>query len=253
MKLIRKISKIAYALLTKSWLKRLVLLCFLLPSVLAAHENDAQWRQQIAQRLQVLDAAQDSDWAYKVERLYKGDRYLLRYDGSQALEERWALLSVNVKAPSKKQRKLYQGFVDGWLKSKAQGEDESLLRMVPLSTLVLQSVDGEQALYRFKPVVDDLKDKEGVLQGHLWFAPKSQRISRLRIENTAQLSPSFSVKIKRFYLQIDFSVHNSCDVVSSTEIAVNGKLALIKSVDFEQTETYTEYRAFNKRCADTGA
>jgi succinate dehydrogenase flavin-adding protein (antitoxin of CptAB toxin-antitoxin module) len=227
-------------------------LLFVMAAAPLQANDDIYWQQQIAQRLQALDNTEDSDWSYNVERLYEGDRFLMHYNGAEEPAMRWQLLSVNGLEADKSQHQYFEAFVKDWLKQKEAGESDSLLEMVDLDSLQLISRQGNHVQYQFVPTVRDLENEKSQLQGRLLFDVGSLQLLSLRIENTAVLKPALAVKINHFFLALDFEPHFNCEVVNRSHLKIFGKVAYIKTVNFESEEYYSNFKALAPRCQQAG-
>jgi hypothetical protein len=154
-------------------------------------------------------------------------------EGSQ-----WQLMSENGQEPDAVRLAEYaQDKAD--TKPKEGQKTLSFSELVKLESLRFVSEDETQLIYKFVPQIDEL-DNDG-LNGELRLNKQSKQLDVIKIINSKDLSPAFSVSLTQFELTMNFAAVTGLVMPAKITTKVKGSVAFFKSIDSEEVVSYSDY------------
>ncbi len=194
-----------------------------------------------------LQAFKEQPWAVTMTTERDAKQYIERFNPTLDGVERWKLLSVNGKAPSKDQlsrhRKRCEGQKDNVM--------PDLMDCIQADSFRLAREDQHYQYFEFRPKFD--KPLYAQVAKHvlatLWFDKSGEFIERLQIANESQFTAMPSVKVNQFFGLARFGYEKrmgSSLLLLETQMVIKGKKFFIGELDRTERVTYSNYELLDE-------
>lgn len=208
----------------------------------------ADWQNAIAEAIRKFEQRSRRDWAYRISRYEneEGDisSSIEQFEPTKVPAEQWQLLSINGRAPDKKQQRKFASAKQQQAKDAGQQSfSVKLSELIQLDSLQL-TFDSPQYLHAsFQVYLSQLgNDVSKKLQGSLRFDKTQHYIDSIEISNTAHFSPLFSANIREFNLTLRFTKIDSAILPQQQQMRMKGTFAFFTQIDEVSTDTFSDYR-----------
>lgn len=187
----------------------------------------------------------EDQWAFTETRLSDDTLWVARFDPRRTEDERWNLLSVDGRAPTKGELREFAADKEDYETSATSQR----LDLVGIDTLELIVEDDESLLLRFVPEEDEIEFVENV-DGSALIMKNGPYLRNIDLRNSADIKPGFGMKIGTFLVRLEFgpAVVNGPIVPRRMRIRVGGRMLLF--IGFEETEVI-EFSEFERVKKDT--
>ena len=230
--------------------------CFvLLFASQATAQNVDEYKQRVKDSLSKLaQTNKDKQWAYKrtTEQGKDKERQITieSFDPSKQADIQWTLISDNGKTPTTKEQQSYRNKqlekarqAEEAKKAQDKDEEQTLTDMVKFDSLKLIEQNDSQALLSFIPQLKEMgEDSHKHLKGTITFDKRTNQVSQLLIENTADLNPALSVTLKQFSMSFKLIYLEQSLLPQQINIDIYGKAAVFTTIDQKTQETYSDYQ-----------
>jgi len=201
------------------------------------------------------------NWAVTVTATDKDETIVERIDYSQTGDNRWQLISIDGKKPSKSKVKKY-------LKNKRKEQkaeikyrqknnldestkylvNKSLIPEVRPGTITLINQTEKQSVFHFRPLMNDSEEKEmeAHLYGEMTVNKSSATVEKIRLFSKEPFDVN-SAKIKKFDQTMTFASANTTvqgralNFIQSLKIIIKGKAMGMFNFDEVSTINFTGY------------
>ena len=171
-----------------------------------------------------------------------------RYDPRLPEEQRWTLLSIDGRDPTKEESRQY---AERKRKESHDGDHEDdgdVNGMVDPGSLELLEETADYWLFRFVPTDDDDDDDMGrkVLErmdGTVKIIKDGHYLEYIDIRNTKPIRPKVGVKMKKFLTRISFgpAVEGGPIVMKSMDVAIKLSAYLLVRVDEAESVQFSDF------------
>ncbi len=217
------------------------ILVFLI-SLISCHYG---WGHELDLAFDRMNNFDSRQWSFKVISSGEDEKIVLHDPQNNP---RWILASVNGRPPSSKEVKKF-------LKEKKDEESESngkldLNKMVVEGSLKKVSENDEQAIYTFKPILDDGSSIADSFQGKLWLDKSENFIRRFEFYNIEDFSPALSVEVKNMKTVMNFhKIAENIYAPDNLSMKLLGKMMVFKTLEQEESQQFKDYRFVAKEAA----
>jgi len=206
-----------------------------------------KYRQLLLDAVAALDAADWKRWAYTETDIGSDGVYVGRFDPSRPEGQRWSLLRVNNRAPTRDETEAYldeKAGDNGW-GGDDDGQSDTIVDMVEPDGLELLEETDDHYVFRFVPDEDDLEE------GFAEFLDATLGIAKggtpwleyIDIHSDGMFSPQFGVRVRDFKMRMTFApaIESGPIVPRSIEVRISIHAFLIINVDEHIVTSYTDY------------
>lgn len=208
----------------------------------------SSWAQEEGQSIEIAKAAllqinantdkQKNVWRYLQTTSAEDMLMVESFDASLDEGSQWHLVSENGQEPNSDRLKEY--LQDKADTSPKEGQKKlTFSELVKLDSIKFVSENESELIYQFAPHIEELDSDE--LNGELRINKHTKQLAMLKITNSKTLSPAFSVSLTEFELTMNFAEVTGLVMPASVRTIVKGSVAIFKSIDSEETISYSDY------------
>jgi hypothetical protein len=215
-------------------------------AVPAVADEHAVFIEQVEQAFSNLSHDYHAEWAFTESAMEDGVTLVGRYDPRLREDERWTLLSVDGREPTRDEIEDYRDDKEGEFRD--HDDDDNEIDIVDLETLSLIEETEDYFLLRFVPLPDDDEDEEARefmqhVDGTIKIVRDGLYPEYIDLRNDKPIRPAFSVKISRFLTHLTFGpAGGEGPIVPLTiEVEVNGRALLVVRIDESESVRYSDY------------
>lgn len=189
------------------------------------------------------------EWAYTETSVDSDGTTIGRYDPRRLRGERWALLSVDGRAPTAEETAEYDAekYADDQMPDNNGDDTDSDVEngvsdMVVTDSLSLIEETDEYWLFSFIPAEEEEGFRDNVV-GTLRIAKAGRYLEFIDLHSSRPFKPQFGVKIREFLTRLSFgpATHDGPIVPLSIHISIDARAFLVKSVDERIATTFSDY------------
>jgi hypothetical protein len=188
------------------------------------------------------------DWAFTETESGSDGDFVGRYDPRSPHGERWTLVSIDGREPTKQEARRYADRKRGEDGNDDHDSDSSVDGMVEPGSLELIEETGDHWLLRFVPADDGDDDDMGGkvlerMQGTVKIVKDGHYLEYLDIRTTKPIRPKAGVKMKKFLTRITFgpAVDGGPIVMRSMDVAIKLSAFLVVRVDETQSVRLSDF------------
>jgi hypothetical protein len=193
------------------------------------------------------------DWAFTVTSSGKEGERVGRFDPRQLEGERWALLTIDGRAPTADEFAEYARNSGGHHfgdddDDDGDNGDDNAIDMVQPGTLRLVEETDAYWLLSFVPTDDDDEDDVGrkvleSMQGTVKIVKDGEYLAYIDIHNEKPIRPKFGVKMKKFLMHMSFGPINDDGpvVMQSMDFAIKLSAFVLVRVNEAESVSFSEF------------
>ena len=193
-------------------------------------------------------AAIDNDyhesWAFTESSEEEGLVYVGRYDPSRPQAERWTLLSVDGREPTRVEIEDYTDRREDDF-GKDRDDSDRNADIVNFDTLELLEATDDYWLFSFVPGTDDDEGDKFLAQvdGTIKVVRDGHYLEFIELKNDKPIRPAFSVKISKFLTRMTFGPAGDRGPVVpySIDVRIKGRAAVVVSINETELTRYSDY------------
>ena len=200
----------------------------------------------VEQAISNLSHDYHAEWAFTESSMEDGVTFVGRYDPRLRRDERWTLLSVDGREPTRDETEDYRDDKEDEFRHHDDGDNE--IDIVDLNTLSLIEETDDYLLFRFVPFPDDDEDEEARefmqhVDGTIKIVRNGLYPEYIDLRNDKPIRPAFSVKISRFLTRLTFgpAAGDGPIVPLTIEVEVKGRALLVVKIDESEIVRYSDY------------
>lgn len=241
---------IALNLLTPQFCQRRILnivtgIVLFLGMIVPSHSFAADdYATLLAEATHSLENFDNSDWAYTETSATSDGTFVGRYDPRLADDKRWALISVDDRAPTDKEREEFITRKPGSEESDEDSDDDTIASMINVETLQLIEETESYWLFDFAPQGgEDEKSFMDNVTGELKITKDYLHLSSIQLRATRPFKPQFGVKISEFLTLMQFGPVGGRQQIAplSMEFRVKARAFVVKGIDEQSRITFSDY------------
>ena len=209
-------------------MRRALLCCALLAlsEAQALEDYDAIFEKAV----DAVDFEFHRSWAYTETRVTREHVWVGRYDPRRASNERWQLVTVDGRAPTKDE---FEEYERDKAHDHSRDDDDRVNTMVEPDSVRFIEETADYWLFGFIPDEEEIMDSVNAtirinkVKGHLEY---------IDIRNHETIRPAFAVKISKLITRLTFghAVEDGPVVPLSTQVEVKGRVYLVVSLDEQE-------------------
>jgi len=207
-------------------------------SVLLATPLCASEYEDIVERaFATMDDSYEESWSFTEVSMREEVRYEASFDPRRKEEERWILVSVDGREPTKEETEDFLEEKAEILEEEAMDERENEVDMAP-GTLTLLEETGEYWLFSFVPADEEEGEKfMKHVDGTMKVVKEGHYVEFIDLRSPEPFKPAMGVKIKTFLTRITFgpAVPDGPVVPMSVDVRVEG--SALFAIKFDEAET----------------
>lgn len=200
----------------------------------------------VEQAISNLSHDYHAEWAFTESSMEDGVTFVGRYDPRLRRDERWTLLSVDGREPTRDEIEDYRDDKEDESRDHDDGDNE--IDIVDLNTLSLIEEAEDYFLFRFVPVPDDDEDEEArefmrQVDGTIKIVRDGLYPEYIDLRNDRPIRPAFSVRISRFLTRLTFgpAAGEGPIVPLGIDVEVRGRALLVVKIDESESVRYSDY------------
>ena len=202
---------------------------------------DIAHREQVAAAIAALDAANmDERWQFTMTLRIDDEQRVVTHDPTRGGYDVRQLVSVDGDPPSDKERKTFRDEEKKRL-DEQDPETNNYAYLVDLNSLQLEDTQGDVRAFSFAPRVKEF-DEADKLRGTLHLNNATGHVESLRIENSDELSPAFSVTVSHYVLAFSFVDAGGVRLLGNMVSQARGKAGFLKSFATDVEVTFDDYK-----------
>jgi hypothetical protein len=197
-------------------------------------------------------AAIESDtyrrWAFTETSTEDEQTWIGRYDPGAPEADRWTLLSVDGREPSRDERASYARDRQGEFADDEDEDEDDGSEMINFDSLELLEESGDGWLFRFVPVFDDDEDDAAAemmkkVSGRIKVMRDGHYPAWMELRNEKTIRPAFGAKISHFLTRLTFAPVGGHGPVflQSIDVQVKGRAALVIGFDVRESTKYSDF------------
>ena len=235
----------------RTLLSLLLLLALPASHQLAYGSPEAPSRELVESNLHRLDSVIiDEAMFFTMTMRLDKELLVVESDPTRDKSERRKLVSVDGAPPTKERLDKFVEDERKRLAEEEQNPERNLYaHLVDTSTLELDGVENGIARFRFAPRLANFEDQQDRMQGTLSLDTGSGLLTQIRIENTEELSPAFSVSIQRYQLELNFGLSDDYLLIQAMTTQIDGKLGFVRSFQSEVQVEFSDFRSLTTRAS----
>ncbi|MFC3093327.1 hypothetical protein DRW07_03770 [Alteromonas sediminis] len=230
----------------KEWLLAVILVASVNGFASPVDNSDKTLVMQQVKAVKWHSIIDDMAWAYTIEtRLDTGrgevQQRVQRFSPDLPSNAQWQLLEQQYETPSEHALHEYRQTMSALTD---EPEEVKSSKIISLETLRYQGTSAEYIEYQFQPSLPMFdQDNERSFSGTLYVNQDNKELAYLTVSLVNPISPSFTVKLMKYELRLDFATDNKSIHVVKVESHKVGKLLFVSEFNEKSTRIISEISA----------
>jgi hypothetical protein len=231
---------------------RPIALCAALCLIGALSRAEESYSELLSRAIDAIDVNADRDWAYTETTVSSGRTTVARFDPRRPHEDRWALTSVDGRAPTAEEITKFLEDKHGDSAERRPRHRPDVAKLIAQGSLTLIEETGDYWRFSFEPLGnDDDKDSDFLeyVEATLKISKRGPYLEQVKLESSEPFRPRFGVKVREFLTLLRFgpAAEGGPIVPLSADFRVQARAFVAINFDEALEIAYSEFEHVENR------